>query len=79
MLLPYEDYDKKIFKEIYIETLALLPDRDDGINLMIVKNYSLSLPVNRPPFILILQVMLRLQANHRREQRLRKIDLLPLR
>jgi hypothetical protein len=41
LLLPYEDYGKKIFKEIYIETLALLPDRDDGINLMIVKNYSL--------------------------------------
>ena len=41
MLLPYEDYDKKIFKEVYIETLALLPDRDDIINLMIVKNYSL--------------------------------------
>jgi len=41
MLLPYEDYDKKIFKEVYIETLALLPDRDDTINLMIVKNYSL--------------------------------------
>lgn len=41
MLLPYEDYDKKIFKEVYIETLALLPDRDDVINLMIVKNYSL--------------------------------------
>lgn len=42
-------------------------------------NPKISLPVNRPPFFLILQVMLRLQANHRLEQRLRKIHLLPLR
>jgi hypothetical protein len=41
LILPYEDYDKKIFKEIYIETLTLLPEKDDPINLMIVKNYSL--------------------------------------
>ena len=41
MLLPYEDYCNKSFKEIYIETLVNLGEREDGLNLNVAKSLSL--------------------------------------
>lgn len=41
LLLPLADYSKKTFHEIYIETLVLLPDRNDAVNLSISKNLGL--------------------------------------
>jgi hypothetical protein len=41
LLLPIEDYSKKYFKELYIETLVGLGERDDGLNLNVAKSLSL--------------------------------------
>lgn len=41
LLLPLEDYSNKSFKEIYIETLINLGDKDEGLNLNVAKTISL--------------------------------------
>lgn len=41
LLLPPEDYSRKYFKELYIETLVSLGDRDEGLNLSVAKSLSL--------------------------------------
>lgn len=41
LLLPIEDYSRKYFKELYIETLVSLGERDDGLNLNVAKSLSL--------------------------------------
>lgn len=58
LLLPLEDYSSRSFKEIYIETLVSLGERDDGLNLSVAKSLSLiwrldqnSIPVSLLPKI----------------------------
>lgn len=41
LLLPAEDYARKSFKELYIETLVGLGERDEGLNLSVAKSLSL--------------------------------------
>lgn len=41
LILPYADYARKSFQEVYIETLVALPDRTEIINLLVSKNMSL--------------------------------------
>ena len=41
MLLPFDDYSNKSFKEIYIETLVNLGEKDEGLNLNVAKTVSL--------------------------------------
>ena len=41
LLLPPEDYSRKYFKELYIETLVSLGERDEGLTLNVAKSLSL--------------------------------------
>ena len=41
LLLPLEYYTQKYFKELYIETLVSLGEKDDGLNLSVAKSLSL--------------------------------------
>ncbi len=41
LLLPPEQYSTKTFKEIYIETLVNLGEKDEGLNLNVAKTLSL--------------------------------------
>jgi hypothetical protein len=41
LLLPAEDYSRRYFKELYIETLVSLGDRDEGLSLNVAKSLSL--------------------------------------
>ncbi len=41
LLLPLEDYEDKIFKEIYVASLINLPEKDDMISLLVAKTFSI--------------------------------------
>lgn len=73
MLLPPEDYGTKPFKEIYIETLMNLSDKDESLNLNVAKTVSLiwrldqnSLPL--PLLYKIFDYLLDCMANIRLEE-----------
>lgn len=54
-MLPQDDYLSKSFKEVYIETLVNLGDRDEGLGFSIAKSLSLvwRLDQNNVPLTLL--------------------------
>lgn len=41
LLLPFADYSRRTFQEVYLQTLVALPEKTEAINLLISKNMSL--------------------------------------